>query len=61
MQDAVHLLHLVRGPLRIFARDWMCRGLRRTTLGENTNLDRYCPSCDASTTNDGRAIAIGNG
>jgi hypothetical protein len=60
MQDALHLFHIVRGPLETLARDWMCRGLRRSALGDHAGLDRYCPS-GATTTNDGRAIVIGNG
>ncbi|EGP09977.1 hypothetical protein CSIRO_0410 [Bradyrhizobiaceae bacterium SG-6C] len=61
MQDALYLFHIVRGPLRSLAQDWMCRSLRRSAFGESAGLDRYCPSCDASTTNDGRAIAMGTG
>ena len=61
MIDAIHLFHLVRGPLRTLARDWMCRGIRRSAFAESAGLDRYCPSCNAPTTNDSRVIAIGNG
>ena len=61
MQDALYLFHIVRGPLRTLAQNWMCRSLRRSVFGESAGLNRYCPSCHATTINDGRAIAIGNG
>lgn len=59
MNDAIHLFNLARGPLRALARNWMCKGLHRTALRGTTGLDRHCGRCDAATTNDGRAIAIG--
>jgi hypothetical protein len=57
MIDAIHLFHLVRGPLRTLARHWMCRGLRSAAFAEPA-ASRFCPSCNASATNGGRAIAI---
>ncbi len=59
MIDAIYLFHLARGPLRALARNWMCKGLRRTALRGTMGLDRQCGRCDAATTNNGRAIAIG--
>lgn len=59
MQDAMHLFNLAQGPLRTLARHWLCRSLSHTTFRGRAGLNRYCPSCDAAKTNDGRAIAIG--
>ena len=59
MQDALYLFHILRGPFRTLARDWMCRGIRRSALRDSANLDRCCPSCEASATKGGRAIALG--
>jgi len=61
MQDALFLLHILRGPLRTLARDWMCRGLRRSAFRGSSGLDRYCPACATTKTNEGRVIAIGSG